>query len=281
MNHIRAFFSPAKVNLFLKVLHKRPDGFHELCTLMQSIDFGDILTLESSPKDCLSCNILSLESSENFIWKSLELFRRETGILQPVKWNLKKRIPLKAGLGGGSSNAATALYALNFYFQAQLPLKTLQDLAAEIGSDVPFFFSSGTALGYGRGERVASCEGIAENESYVLYFSSEGVTGVTTEDAYKSLVPSDFSTEHSFNNCKENDLEKAVFRFRKDLLEKKLQLQKLWKPYGGHVLMSGSGGTLFVRYNATPHREQETSKLIEHTRGIPARKLNKELTQWY
>ncbi|WP_108896995.1 4-(cytidine 5'-diphospho)-2-C-methyl-D-erythritol kinase [Chlamydia serpentis] len=134
------YFSPAKLNLFLKIWGKRSDGFHELTTFYQTIDFGDILSLTSSAKDSLISNVDELVSPSNLIWKSLAIFRRETQILQPVSWTLNKSVPLGAGLGGGSSNAATALYALNEHFQTNIPTATLQLWAQEIGSDVPFFF---------------------------------------------------------------------------------------------------------------------------------------------
>ncbi|WP_100934348.1 4-(cytidine 5'-diphospho)-2-C-methyl-D-erythritol kinase [Candidatus Chlamydia corallus] len=134
------YFSPAKLNLFLKIWEKRSDNFHELTTLYQAIDFGDTLSLKSSTKDHLVSNVDEMLSPSNLIWKSLAIFRRETQILQPVSWYLNKSIPLQAGLGGGSSNAATALYALNKHFQTNIPATTLQLWAKEIGSDVPFFF---------------------------------------------------------------------------------------------------------------------------------------------
>ncbi|WP_201456306.1 4-(cytidine 5'-diphospho)-2-C-methyl-D-erythritol kinase [Chlamydia sp. 17-3921] len=283
MSSLRHFFSPAKLNLFLKILKKRSDGFHELVTLYQAIDFGDRLSLKNSFEDSLSCNIRELESPNNLVWKSLEIFRQKTHIVQPVKWFLQKQIPIGAGLGGGSSNAATALYALNQYFQTGLSLETLQILSEEIGSDVPFFFSSGTALGSSLGEKLFPYNKLLPEVSYVLYFSSPGVL---TKDAYLHLQSSDFSENKDLCDFlwKGNDLEKPVFRLRPDLLEKKKCLQKLWNPFQGKVLMSGSGATLFVHYPKKLEQDFQTRKkilaLIRQSQGLSVRSLNKQ-DLWY
>ncbi|ANH78748.1 4-(cytidine 5'-diphospho)-2-C-methyl-D-erythritol kinase [Candidatus Chlamydia sanziniae] len=276
------YFSPAKLNLFLKIWGERPDNFHELITLYQAIDLGDFLSLENSTEDCLFCNISELASSRNLIWKSLSIFRRETQIIQPVKWRLHKQIPIGSGLGGGSSNAATALYALNEYFETHLPLITLQHWAEEIGSDVPFFFSSGCALGKGRGEKLVSYCQPNPKHKYVIYLNSKGVS---TPEAYKKLLPTDFSKRKNKQTFYgENDLEKSVFRFRKDLRNKKLMLERIWSPYHSYVLMSGSGATLFVCY---PEQLEEDDQIatdirirIKQTQGVPVNCLYRQ-NLWY
>ena len=148
-------FSPAKINLFLRVLGKRTDGYHELASLFQAIDLGDTLTLTLSQEDKLTCSNPTLPcDSSNLIAKALDLFRRKTGLRFRVAIHLEKKIPTHAGLGGGSSNAATTLWALNALHNFPYTEQELQIWSAAIGSDIPFFFSHGTAYCTGRGEKV-------------------------------------------------------------------------------------------------------------------------------
>ena len=165
------FFSPAKLNIFLQLLGKRDDGFHEIVTRYQAVAFGDQLSLSVSSCDSLHVvNSPQLETPNNSVWKSTELFRQYTGITDPVTWRIVKHIPIGSGLAGGSSNAATALFALNKLFQTGLSEEEMRSLAKYVGMDTPFFFSSGSALGFGRGEEIVSLE---DNvlDKYVLYLS--------------------------------------------------------------------------------------------------------------
>jgi 4-diphosphocytidyl-2-C-methyl-D-erythritol kinase len=135
------FFSPAKLNLFFRVLYKREDQYHEIASLFQAVSLGDFLSIEMSEEDVLSCNDLSLLCDRsNLIMKALDLFRKKTGIKIAVKVHLEKNIPLQSGLGGGSSNAATTLWGLNELCGRPASLRQLQNWSSEIGSDIPFFF---------------------------------------------------------------------------------------------------------------------------------------------
>lgn len=261
------FFSPAKLNVFLRVLGKRPDGFHELFTRYQAINFGDTLELELSSQDRLECNHNELNKSSNLIWKSTQLFRSITHIHTPVCWRLHKQIPLQAGLGGGSSNAATALFALNLLFSTNIPVTVLQTLSQDIGMDVPFFFSCGAALGTGRGEIIENTSPI--DQGIVLYLSSPGVS---TRQAFSSIVSSDYGCYKNAGN----DLEVPVFRLRPDLKEKKELLERIWSPFQGKVGLSGTGATLFVCYP----KYVKPNLLIKTSGGIPVTPLLRG-EQWY
>jgi 4-diphosphocytidyl-2-C-methyl-D-erythritol kinase len=147
--------APAKVNLTLEVLRRRPDGYHDLCSVMQALILAD--RLEACPGDALSldCSVPSLAGPDNLVWRAAELLRRETGAAAGARLWLEKRIPVAAGLGGGSSDAASALLALNALWRLGLSRADLCSLGARIGSDVPFFLgSSACALAEGRGERL-------------------------------------------------------------------------------------------------------------------------------
>lgn len=146
--------SPAKINLGLRVVGKREDGYHSIETIFQMISIFDILTLRISNSGItLKTNIRNLPINEkNLVAKAARLLQRKTGVKRGVEIILEKNIPIGAGLGGGSSNAAFTLMALNNMWQLNLSKKDLKILALELGSDVPFFLSGPTAYGKGRGE---------------------------------------------------------------------------------------------------------------------------------
>lgn len=278
------FFSPAKLNLFLKLHGKTSRGFHEMTTQYQVIDFGDTLCLERSNEDTLICNLPELSTPQNLVWKSLQIFRDYTQVNDPVAWRLHKRIPIGAGVGGGSSNAATALYALNEHFQTQLSNDELQELGKKIGMDVPLFFSSGSAIGVGCGEEILPYEDYNCEERYVLYFSDQGVL---TKDAFSYVHPEDFSHRKDAIALyeRDNDLEKSVFRFRKDLEEKKQMLKRMWSPFHAHVGMSGAGATLFVSYPREKETDPSVAKAIHTTiqdsHGLLVNSLRKQSSGWF
>uniref|UniRef100_A0A2N9FS17 4-(cytidine 5'-diphospho)-2-C-methyl-D-erythritol kinase n=1 Tax=Fagus sylvatica TaxID=28930 RepID=A0A2N9FS17_FAGSY len=155
-------FSPCKVNVFLRITNKREDGFHDLASLFHVISLGDILKFSLSPsktKDCLSTNVSGVPLDDrNLIIKALNLYRKKTGSEKFFWIHLDKKVPTGAGLGGGSSNAATALWAANQFNGCLATEKELQEWSSEIGSDVPFFFSQGAAYCTGRGEFSLMCK---------------------------------------------------------------------------------------------------------------------------
>src|SRR5205807_1515572 len=140
--------SPCKVNLLLNILGRRPDGFHELETLMHPVPLYDELNFARVPHGIqLTCNDASLPTdSRNLVYRAAAMFLEKTGITEGVKLHLEKRVPVAAGLGGGSANAAVTLLALNELFSNPLNLEQLFPLAARLGSDVPFFLQNKPAL---------------------------------------------------------------------------------------------------------------------------------------
>lgn len=144
----------AKVNLTLAVGEKRPDGYHEVVSVMQRVSLCDTLTAEQTREGItMTCSDPALPSGEeNLAHRAASLFFRETGIAGGAALTLEKRIPSQAGLGGGSSDAASALLALRKLYAPALPDTELETMAAALGSDVPFFIRGGTQLATGRGE---------------------------------------------------------------------------------------------------------------------------------
>lgn len=147
--------APAKLNLYLRLLGKRPDGYHEIETLFERIDLADELTVEPQPDGVtLTCSEPSLSCGEdNLVLKAARLLQQATGVPRGARLHLIKRIPIAAGLGGGSSDAAAALRGLNEAWQLGLDSARLLELAAQLGADVPFFLSEAPfAIGRGRGD---------------------------------------------------------------------------------------------------------------------------------
>ena len=147
--------APAKLNLHLEVLAKRPDGYHELETLMVAIGLCDTLEISAAPAGTVFvCDDPALAGHDNLVVKAAERVRRETGRTDGVRLSLTKRIPVAAGLAGGSSDAAAALIGLAAWWGLDWPSAKLAALGAELGSDVPFFFAAPAAVCRGRGEIV-------------------------------------------------------------------------------------------------------------------------------
>ena len=150
-------WAPAKVNLFLEVLAKRPDGYHDIATLMVAVGLCDTLVCKADAAGVLRlhCNLPDLSTGpDNLVIRAAEALRQHTGCRQGAELRLVKRIPLAAGLAGGSSDAAAALAGLNLLWRLGLRVPELARLAAGLGSDVPFFFATPAAWCVGRGEQV-------------------------------------------------------------------------------------------------------------------------------
>jgi 4-diphosphocytidyl-2-C-methyl-D-erythritol kinase len=181
--------SPCKVNFILNILGKRADGFHELETVMHPVPVFDRLTFARAPVGIqLSCDNPELPTDAgNLVYRAAEAFLKKARIPDGAKIHLEKRIPLAAGLGGGSSNAATALLGLNRLFGSPLSLTELDLLARELGSDVPFFLQNKPALGIGRGEQVQAVEPFENLASFYILLIHPGF-GVSTPWAYKNLA---------------------------------------------------------------------------------------------
>ena len=144
----------AKINLTLDILGKRPDGFHEVAMVMQSIGLHDTLTMEKTDGEiALSINVPWLKADEkNLAWRAAELVRQEYGLTGGVRMELTKRIPIAAGLAGGSADAAAVLKGMNELYNLQMSKARLCELGARLGSDIPFCLMGGTMLATGRGE---------------------------------------------------------------------------------------------------------------------------------
>ena len=242
--------APAKINLSLRVLGRRSDGFHEIETFIAPISLCDeikIVRRWGKPEILFRCDDPSLPTDEdNIVVRAASVFFQETKITGGVAIALKKRIPHGAGLGGGSSDAASTLLALNELFETNLPREALAKMAEMIGSDVPFFIFQSAAVCKGRGELVSPTRlreqlsllllkpefGVATPWAYSRWRDSREIPGV----AY----PAQEFAEQTFMN----DLERPVFEKFVFLAQLKMWLLK--QPEVEAALMSGSGSTVFA-----------------------------------
>ena len=144
----------AKLNLTLEVIQKRADGYHDLATILQTVDLHDTLEISPSSGIEFECSDASISDNDNLVVRSVEALRKVTDTDRGARINLRKRIPVAAGLGGGSADAAATLRGLNRLWELGMSENELVEIAAEIGSDVPFLVCGGTALASGRGEKL-------------------------------------------------------------------------------------------------------------------------------
>jgi 4-diphosphocytidyl-2-C-methyl-D-erythritol kinase len=248
MDHI-TLAAPAKINLSLRILGKRPDGFHELETLMVPIGLADEIEIVHAPGHgiSLTCNDPEIPTdSGNLCVRAVELFREETGIAHGVVISLMKRIPHGAGLGGGSSDAAAVLKGLNALFDEPLVAEELALLAASLGSDVPFFLHDGPAVCRGRGEILEEAPAIPERRILLI----KPPFPVPTAWAYKRYaevresgmkLPID-PVQHLDGIELVNDLEPPVFA--KYLLLPAIKEWLLEQSCVESAFMTGSGSTM-------------------------------------
>jgi 4-diphosphocytidyl-2-C-methyl-D-erythritol kinase len=254
-------FSPAKINLFLRIAGKRPDGYHELETVMLPLDFGDEITLQFRENGLtLECDNPSLPTDDtNLALRAAKKLAEAFAVRQGAKIALKKRTPLAAGLGGGSSNAAMVLTGLDRLWKLGAPTEKLHGLAASMGSDINFFMSGGAALCRGRGEKI---EAIPCRLSAAILLVNPGF-GISTKWAYenwakaaplgagltapppevslllRALVEDDLA---AVSRCLFNSLEAPSVR-KYPVLE---LIKKAMRNGGAAgALMSGSGATVF------------------------------------
>jgi 4-diphosphocytidyl-2-C-methyl-D-erythritol kinase len=259
-------FAPAKLNLFLKVLGKRADGYHELETLMVSVGLYDTLTFSDDPSGGLQLRCsdgapmrtgnsrreLPGTGHDNLVMRAAELLRTTTGSSRGAVIDLVKRIPMAAGLAGGSSDAAATLWGLNQLWNLGLSAPELADLASRLGSDIPFFLcSSAAAICRGRGEVVEPLR----SSGRFWFVVARPATGLSTAEVYRHCRPSviDWSAEDLAGRLSAGRLQEAAALFHNSLQEPAERLNRevtrlssafARLPFAGH-LMSGSGSSYF------------------------------------
>jgi 4-diphosphocytidyl-2-C-methyl-D-erythritol kinase len=264
--------SPAKVNLRLEILKKREDGYHELRTVLQKINLHDLLHFSLKKERGISITTdhpnLPVGKS-NLVYQAVQSILKKSDYQGGVLIEIEKRIPLGAGLGGGSSNAATALKAMNQLLKIDLPEKELMRMGLEIGADVPFFFLEGAAIASGIGERLKKIE--LPGLWYVLIYPN---FEVSTRWAYQNFILTKrqfhFNLHRLLRTPKEisrllwNDLEEVV---SKEYPQIGVMKKMLYSAGALGVLMTGSGPTVFGVFSEEGGASEAYKKVRKMVRG--------------
>jgi 4-diphosphocytidyl-2-C-methyl-D-erythritol kinase len=240
--------APAKINIGLNVISKRDDGYHNIETVFYPLNLSDEINIEASDK----LNFTSsdpLLSEDNLILKAVELLEQKAGRIFNLDIHLKKNIPVGAGLGGGSSDAAAVMLYLNDVYKLNIPQAELKETALKLGSDVPFFLNPVPSFAESRGEMV---EPLNFNIPYPILIVNPGIH-ISTKKAYDRIIPSKplynlkqtFQASVDYSNLKElvtNDFEKVIFEEFLEIAEIKSRMYYMGSLFS---LMTGSGSTVF------------------------------------
>ncbi len=255
----------AKINWTLRVRGRREDGFHEICTVLQTVSLCDSISFAESDELTLTCDDARVTTGEdNLILRAARKMQTPYGVKKGAALHLEKRIPSPGGLGGGSSNAAVALMGLARLWKMDVNVPDLQEIASAIGSDVPFFLYGGTANGTGRGEVIEPLEDFSID--YMMIVTPD--VSVSTADAFASIhAPSLTNTppDHILRVCRSeaesldlrrsrlvNDFEASVFSSYPEVKRVKERLLELGAV---NAAMSGSGASVFAIFDKTETRQ--------------------------
>lgn len=264
--------SPAKINLRLEILRKREDGYHELRTIFQKISLFDqlLFTLKKEKGISITTDQPRLPvGKKNLVYRAAQLMIERTGFQGGIHIQIEKNIPLGAGLGGGSSNAATTLKALNHLFEANLSKEELMGMGQEVGADVPFFFLKGAAIGSGIGEKLKEVR--LPNLWYILIYPN---FEVSTAWAYRNYVLTNRKFQINLHQLPKtpkevskilwNDLEEVVSRKFPQILRMK---EVLYDVGAQGALMTGSGPTVFGIFSGEGGAKEAFKKVKQIAKG--------------
>jgi 4-diphosphocytidyl-2-C-methyl-D-erythritol kinase len=263
--------APAKLNLFLHITGRRADGYHELQTLFQLLDYGDTLHFAAAPAGTLTLapELPGVAAEDNLILRAARLLLRHSGAAAGARIRLDKRLPLGGGIGGGSSDAATALLGLNRLWRLQLPLAELAAVGLQLGADVPVFVRGCSAWAEGVGERLRAVPLPAANYlilvppcqvSTARIFSQGALTRNSTP-----ITIAAFLREGGRNDCE--PVAKTLYPEVAFALE--------WLNRFAPARMTGTGACVFASFSARSDAEAVLRQLPEGYRGFIARGVNR------
>ncbi len=275
----------AKINLGLEVIGKREDGYHEVRTLLQAVDFYDVLEFRSAPDDrvALEGDDLTLSWGEdNLIFRAALLLKKNFRVSKGVEIRVTKTIPPGKGLGGGSSNAAMTLYALNKHWGLGLEKKVLMDFGKELGADVPFFLEGGLCLGTGRGDDIVPASDL-DSVSCLLVFPEFSISTASIYGQFQLSLTSHskgskiikFLDSRELGSL-ENELEETVFRPHPQLKV----IKNLFRDHGAELsLVSGTGSAVFGLFSEREKAEKVMEELKKSYPSFLAETLSRERYQ--
>ncbi|MCC5938284.1 MAG: 4-(cytidine 5'-diphospho)-2-C-methyl-D-erythritol kinase [Lunatimonas sp.] len=249
-------FPNAKINLGLYITSKRSDGFHEIQSCMYPIPLCDALEIQIAKKTRFESSGIPIPGNpeDNLILKAYRLLKKDFPDLPPISVHLHKHIPIGAGLGGGSADAAFALKSMNTLFELYLEDWILEDYAAQLGSDCPFFITNRPKLVSGRGELMQNSNLDLSGKWILLIYPS---IHIGTKEAYSGVTPKPMSSSlkecldnpREWKSCLQNDFEESIFPNHPEIHFLKNQLYGLGAYYAA---MSGSGSSVFGLFEEEP-----------------------------
>ena len=255
----------AKVNLYLRVLGRRDDGYHELCTVFQTVSLHDSITFAEADELSLTWNQTEVAvSNDNLIIRAANMLKKKFSVSKGARINLVKTIPAPGGLGGGSSNAAITLLGLSKLWQLKASGNDLMTLGASIGSDVPFFLHGGTAIGNGRGERIEERSNLVIGPMLIVtpniaVSTPEAFYGLSAPNLTKQALNRNLSvcrdearSPDLLHSALKNDLEPSVFEAYPEVRRVKERLLGLGAQ---NAAMSGSGASVFAIFDKEETRQ--------------------------
>lgn len=262
----------AKINWFLRILGKREDNFHELCTAFQTISLADYLTFSENEELLLTCADSNIPTNEqNLIIRAARILRERFSISAGAKIHLEKNIPSPGGLGGGSSDCAVALLGLLKIWRLKISFLELCEIGKNLGSDVPFFFFGGTALGIGRGTEIIEIEDVTENHLLVVTpnisvptamafakLNAPRLTNISPKSILK-ICSDEAEKVFSGQTVPKNDFESVIFEIEPELKRVK---ETLIEHGAKNAMMSGSGASIFGIFENEETR-QATLKALQ------------------
>ena len=262
--------APAKLNLLLNIIGQRPDGYHNLQTLFQFIDYCDELVFErlDNTQIILTSALAQVATEHNLIYRAARLLQQVTGTACGARISMNKKIPMGAGLGGGSSNAATTLIGLNQLWNTQLSLSVLADLGLKLGADVPVFVHGCAAWAEGVGEQLTAVE---LPQPWFLIITPYCQVSTSDIFCHKELTrnTATITIAAALQHGGSNDCEPLVRRLYPEIDE---ALQ--WLNHFADASMTGTGSSLFARFETQVAAQEVLAKPSCRWKGFIARGLN-------
>ena len=247
--------SPAKINIGLRIVRKREDGYHDLKTIFYPLLLSDVITFTKSERTTLKTNSDEINQlNQNLILNAKKILEEHTGKELNVRIELEKNIPMGAGLGGGSSNAASTLKSLNFLYNLKCDFETLANLALQLGSDVPYFLNPVAGFAISRGEKIKKISLSLSNPILLVNpgvhistkWAFEQVKVSEDTDNFKRLNDLDVITLEDIMKRATNDFEEVVFSAYPEIKKVKEELYSLGANF---ALMTGTGSTIFAIFS--------------------------------
>jgi len=273
--------SPGKLNLFLHITGRRPDGYHTLQTLFQLVDLCDFLVFETSTQDRISLagDLAGVRAEDNIVYRAGQLVREKLAIQEGVKITIQKRLPVGGGMGGGSSNAATTLIGLNLMWNGGLKQRDLVEMGLRLGADVPLFVLGQSAWGEGVGELLTPLE-LPERWFLVIVPDCSVSTGKIfqhqqlTRDTSPlkiarfleqgAFFPDQIATPKMGNDCE------SLVRTLYPAIDEALNWLSQWSP----ARMTGTGASVFSTFDSEAEAAQVLDQVPDRWKGIITRGVN-------